>query len=409
MEIRRESIKYNGQRGGGEATGGLAGHVARVHAGVTQISHLTPCHPQVSPSTVTFLCDRMDRTHRQALGVFLVVFVGILGVGGPWRGRALRGIPEEGGRSSLENTAAEYVERFLAPEAKKEENTKPSGPQEVFSSPPRSRPHYLDSPFGPPPPSRFSPPVSKEFLESMEKKGGEWRRKWKETFPNGFPVNVGVSRKGDLCARVRSPPYEIDLAPSGDWAVTAKTQLPETSNAVAHVGSHGVGISGNLGVRITPEYVGRYIFEGALKAPTSGPSDFFLRMPPISPHKWKAAWGSALRLERPLLGGNASVGLVPEPLKLGVAYVRHIPQLPLKPRAMGEFSSTGCFAELRAQRPLEFVSPRLSGAVAVGARKEWYKEGPIKLALSLEVIVAGVGRMIAMISGGKITVRPVFD
>eukprot|EP00954_Amorphochlora_amoebiformis_P026200 1377880-Amorphochlora_amoeboformis.AAC.1 len=105
MEIRRESIKYNGQRGGGEATGGLAGHVARVHAGVTQISHHTPCHPQVSPSTVTFLCDRMDRTHRQALGVFLVVFVGILGVGGPWRGRALRGIPEEGGRSSLENTA----------------------------------------------------------------------------------------------------------------------------------------------------------------------------------------------------------------------------------------------------------------------------------------------------------------
>eukprot|EP00470_Lotharella_oceanica_P004992 CAMPEP_0170176608 /NCGR_PEP_ID=MMETSP0040_2-20121228/9444_1 /TAXON_ID=641309 /ORGANISM="Lotharella oceanica, Strain CCMP622" /LENGTH=300 /DNA_ID=CAMNT_0010418981 /DNA_START=30 /DNA_END=932 /DNA_ORIENTATION=+ len=221
-----------------------------------------------------------------------------------------------------------------------------------------------------------------------------------------LPFDVGTSRKGKLAAKFKSPPYDYELAADGEWGLNYKERIGDNSLLGLHGGTHGGGIQAVFGTQLGGGYLARYCFELQMRAPDPNPSPYYLRIPRLDA-RWAPKFGQMVSLDHALWGGNVSLSMVPDPFCTGVTYSRTFSQQPLQPSVRYDLSTQGLKAEARIRGGLRSLHPNAGFKAATGAVKTWGK-GPLKLQCSLELIFLGVGKLVAVLSGGMLEIRPIF-
>jgi len=56
----------------------------------------------------------------------------------------------------------------------------------------------------------------------------------------------------------------------------------------------------------------------------------------------------------------------------------------------------------------QIVHPRLGIEASSGISKRWNTTQPLKVLFSLELVLFGIGRLVAAFSGGELSIRPQF-
>mmetsp|Transcript_17142 Transcript_17142/g.27395 ORF Transcript_17142/g.27395 Transcript_17142/m.27395 type:complete len:141 (+) Transcript_17142:964-1386(+) len=134
-------------------------------------------------------------------------------------------------------------------------------------------------------------------------------------------------------------------------------------------------------------------------------------MPPLDGARWEPHLAQTVGLEVPIANGNGSIMLyhVDEDLNAGLAYSRIFGGIPLRPSLRSDLTTAGTMSEVRIRKSLShIVHPRLGIEASSGISKRWNTTQPLKVLFSLELVLFGIGRLVAAFSGGEISVRSQF-